>query len=152
MFGQTEERTSVGDQTGTHQLTHHAGKVGSDGVHAVVQIFEQLGTVGGDVGHLVTELLNVFAVSVGNFGTHRHFGGLFDALLNVFGKDVGQIRLRAVGTEACTTTRTNSKNREILVMVWNKDTNIYAVNNKTRERIERKRKQQQHSMCTYPFF
>lgn len=45
LLGEVHERARVGDEARTHQLPHHDGEVGGDGLHAVGQVLVQRSAV-----------------------------------------------------------------------------------------------------------
>lgn len=99
VLGKVHQTTGVTNQSGTDKLTDKGGKVGSDGLHAVAEVFGELGAVLGDGDDLVTERVDVGHVRIRDFGTHRKLGGGFEGSLEVFGKEEREVGGNGVGSE-----------------------------------------------------
>lgn len=84
---------------GIDKFIDKGGKVGSDGLYVVVEVFGELGVVFGDGDDLVIERVDVGYVRIRDFGIYRKFGGGFEGSFEVFGKEEREVGGNGVGLE-----------------------------------------------------
>lgn len=101
VLGQVDERTGVSDETSADELAHHHGQVGSDGLHAVLEVVVELRAVLVDVEHLRAQVLDVEDILLADLRTHGDLGRVPDLSFSLFGQDAGEAGGGSVVASAC---------------------------------------------------
>ena len=70
-LGEIEQRTGVSDETRSDQFADHDGEIGSDGVHAILQVFEELDTISSEIQDLCSEFLDVLEIAIADIRSGR---------------------------------------------------------------------------------
>mmetsp|Transcript_56389 Transcript_56389/g.114897 ORF Transcript_56389/g.114897 Transcript_56389/m.114897 type:complete len:517 (+) Transcript_56389:1025-2575(+) len=92
LLRKVEQAAGVRDETGANELAHHHGQVRRDGVHAVLEVLEQLGAVLGQVDHLVGQLVDVQQVHLADVRAHGDDCSLLEAGFDLLRQNVRQVR------------------------------------------------------------
>lgn len=88
---QVDQAASMADQSRAHKLSDHAGEVGSQSLHPVLEILLEGSPVIGQLNNLVTQRPNELLIDLADFSTHGDLGGSLGVLLDVLGEDPTQI-------------------------------------------------------------
>ncbi|KAI6768706.1 hypothetical protein HG531_010895 [Fusarium graminearum] len=99
-LGQADERSSVGDEASTNEVTDKSSQVGSDGTHAALEVRRELGSVVGVNDDLVSQELDVLKILLSNLGTHADLSSSLQGDLNLLGKDLRKVAVGNVGAHA----------------------------------------------------
>ena len=70
-LGEIEQRTGVSDETRSDQFADHDREIGSDGVHAILQVFEELDTISSEIQDLCSEFLDVLEIAIADIRSGR---------------------------------------------------------------------------------
>lgn len=90
MLGEIVEATSMADQPCTDQFTDESSQIGCNGIHTIAEILRQLCPVFGDGNHLITEVVDVVDILLGNFTAHRNLSSDLDSRFKIFWEDGGE--------------------------------------------------------------
>jgi hypothetical protein len=91
VFGQVDQVTGVGDQSGADEFTNEKGQIWSDGLHSVFEVFVEFCSVFGQLNDSIGEVVNGEKIFVRDFATHGELSGVFELFFDVFWKDSGKI-------------------------------------------------------------
>lgn len=96
-LGQAGEGASVGNKTGTNEVTDKGSQVGCDGVHAGSEVAGKLGAVVVEANDLLGESLDVLQILGADLSTHGAIGSSLDGTLDLLGEDLSKISGLPVG-------------------------------------------------------
>ncbi|GJC83751.1 hypothetical protein ColLi_06589 [Colletotrichum liriopes] len=99
-LGQADQRTSMGDEAGTDEVTNEGGQVGGKSAHASLQVVGKRGTVLGVGDDLLSQQLNVLQIFRGDLSSHGNLCSGLNGGLKLLGEDVGEVGLVEVLTHA----------------------------------------------------
>jgi len=75
LFGEIDEITGMGDETGADEFADEGREVGRYGSHAGAEVIIKLGTIFGERYDLVDEQEDVVEIGLRDFSSHGYFCG-----------------------------------------------------------------------------